>query len=461
MKWLIKNGTIASEEKTFLADLLLEDDKIIKIDTNIEDAEAKCIDAEGCYVMPGAVDIHTHMDLDVGIARAIDDFYTGTIAAACGGTTTIIDHMAFGPKGCNLMHQVKEYHKLADHNAVVDYGFHGVFQHVNDDILKEMKKVVKVEGITSFKIYMTYDYKLSDEDIVRVLKQAKEDGILITVHCENDGIVSYFRKKFVGEGKTEVRYHPLSRPNEAEAEAVNRMLYLASAIGDAPVYIVHLSTKEGLEEIRQAKKRGQKHIGVETCPQYLLLTDDLYDDSSEGLKAVMAPPLRKPADNEALWDGLKNNEIDTVATDHCPFTFKRQKQQGADDFTKCPSGAPGVEERLSLLYSEGVCKGKISMEQLVKYACTNPAKVGGVYPQKGTLSVGSDADIVIFDPKKKWTMTKKKMYGAADYTCYEGREIEGKIDLVMQRGKILVKDGEFLGERGDGKYLKRGKSSIV
>lgn len=264
MKWLIKNGTIASEEKTFLADLLLEDDKIIKIDTNIEDAEAKCIDAEGCYVMPGAVDIHTHMDLDVGIARAIDDFYTGTIAAACGGTTTIIDHMAFGPKGCNLMHQVKEYHKLADHNAVVDYGFHGVFQHVNDDILKEMKKVVKDEGITSFKIYMTYDYKLSDEDIVRVLKQAKEDGILITVHCENDGIVSYFRKKFVGEGKTEVRYHPLSRPNEAEAEAVNRMLYLASAIGDAPVYIVHLSTKEGLEEIRQAKKRGQKHIGVET-----------------------------------------------------------------------------------------------------------------------------------------------------------------------------------------------------
>lgn len=461
MKWLIKNGTIASEEKTFLADLLLEDDKIIKIDTNIEDAEAKCIDAEGCYVMPGAVDIHTHMDLDVGIARAIDDFYTGTIAAACGGTTTIIDHMAFGPKGCNLMHQVKEYHKLADHNAVVDYGFHGVFQHVNDDILKEMKKVVKDEGITSFKIYMTYDYKLSDEDIVRVLKQAKEDGILITVHCENDGIVSYFRKKFVGGGKTEVRYHPLSRPNEAEAEAVNRMLYLASAIGDAPVYIVHLSTKEGLEEIRQAKKRGQKHIGVETCPQYLLLTDDLYDDSSEGLKAVMAPPLRKPADNESLWDGLKNNEIDTVATDHCPFTFKRQKQQGADDFTKCPSGAPGVEERLSLLYSEGVCKGKISMEQLVKYACTNPAKVGGVYPQKGTLSVGSDADIVIFNPKKKWTMTKKKMYGAADYTCYEGREIEGKIDLVMQRGKILVKDGEFLGERGDGKYLKRGKSSIV
>ena len=191
------------------------------------------------------------------------------------------------------------------------------------------------------------------------------------------------------------------------------MLYLASAIGDAPVYIVHLSTKEGLEEIRQAKKRGQKHIGVETCPQYLLLTDDLYDDSSEGLKAVMAPPLRKPADNEALWDGLKNIE------------------------------------------------GKISMEQLVKYACTNPAKVGGVYPQKGTLSVGSDADIVIFNPKKKWTMTKKKMYGAADYTCYEGREIEGKIDLVMQRGKILVKDGEFLGERGDGKYLKRGKSSIV
>lgn len=461
MMKLIKNGTLVTEEEEFQADLLIEDGVIKQIDKHIENQDAEVIDAEGMYVIPGAVDIHTHMDLDVGIARTIDDFYTGTVAAACGGTTTIVDHMAFGPKDCSLWHQVKEYHRLADGNSVVDYGFHGVFQHVNADVLREMGEIAKEEGITSFKAYMTYNDMLDDKAMLQVLEQAKEDGILITVHCENDGMVNHLREKFVSEGKTEVKYHPLSRPAEAEAEAVNRLLYLAKAAGEAPVYVVHLSTEAGLREIQHAKKNGQKHIGIETCPQYLLLDDAVYEDPKEGLKATISPPLRKEADKEVLWEALENGEIDAVATDHCSFTFQKQKQAGANDFTKCPGGAPGVEERLVLMFSEGVKKGRITMSQLVRNLCTSPAKVSGLYPQKGVLQPGADADIVLINPVKEWVLTEEKMHGACDYTCYEGMQMHGAVSLVLSRGKVIAKDGEFLGQKGDGKYLKRGISSIA
>lgn len=461
MKKLIKNGTLVTEQEEFAADILIQDGVIREIGNNIECQDAEMIDAAGMYVLPGAVDIHTHMDLDVGIARTIDDFYTGTIAAACGGTTTIVDHMAFGPKDCSLWHMVNEYHKLADGNAVVDYGFHGVFQHVNPEVLREMGDIAREEGITSFKVYMTYGYKIEDADMMQILEQAKKDGILITVHCENDGMVNHFREKFVREGKTTTKYQPLSRPAESEAEAVNRMLYLAKAAGEAPLYIVHLSTEAGLREIEHARANGQKHVGVETCPQYLLLEDSRYENQTDGLKAMIAPPLRKPADNEALWEALKAGEIDAVATDHCTFTFQKQKQQGASDFTKCPSGAPGVEERLVLMYSEGVKKGRITMPQLVRNLCTNPARVSGLYPQKGVLQAGADADIVLLDPKKEWVLTTELMHGASDYTCYEGMEICGAVDTVLSRGKVIAKNGEFLGKKGDGKYLKRGISSIA
>ncbi len=464
MQYIIKNGKVVSEFGVMNTDILIEGETILSMEENIEIADSnhvKVIDAEGCYVLPGAVDIHTHMDLDVGIARVIDDFYEGTVAAACGGTTTIVDHIAFGPKDCSLWHQVREYHHLAEDKAVIDYGFHGVFQHVNDEVLSEMREIACKEGITSFKIYMTYDYKLDDKDILRVLKQAEKDGIVIMVHCENDGIVSELRSDYVKSGNTSAKYHPLSRPNDAEAEAVNRMLYLAHVCGNAPLYIVHLSTKEGLAAIRAARKRGQKRVAAETCPQYLLLDDSIYEDPQEGLKAIMAPPLRKKGDQEALWCGLAKGDIDTVATDHCPFTFASQKQQGADNFTQCPSGAPGVEERLPLLYSEGVAKRRISIEQLVHYLCTNPAKIAGIYPKKGILQPGSDADLVILDPEKCWTLTKENMHGASDYTCYEGWKMKGDIRLVMQRGNILVKDHEFLGRKGAGQYLHRSQSSLI
>lgn len=459
MRTLVRGGMVVTEAETVSGNILIEDGRILGI-TEAQDADA-VIDAAGKIVMPGAVDIHTHMDLDVGIARVIDDFYSGTIAAACGGTTTIVDHLAFGPKGCSPWHQIREYHRLADGNAAVDYGFHGVLQHVNDEALDDMAAIAREEGITSFKAYMTYDGRLEDLDLMKVLERAAREHILIAVHCENHGIVTYYRERFVREGKTQTRWHPVSRPAEAEAEAVNRLLYLARAAGEAPVYIVHLSTHSGLEEVRRARAAGQIRFGAETCPQYLLLDEKMYDDPKEGLKAVMAPPLRRQADREALWEALAGNELDTVATDHCPFTFAEQKQLGAQDFTKCPSGAPGVEERLILLYSEGVRKGRITLPQLVKYACTNPARVAGIYPKKGTIAAGSDADLVILDSDREWTMTTGRLHGNADYTCYEGMKIQGAVEQVLLRGRTIVRDGVFTGARGDGQYLHRGISSLA
>ena len=459
MTTLIRGGMIVTNERMFEGDILIRDGKIAEL-SGCAGAD-EVIDAAGKYVLPGAVDIHTHMDLDVGIARVIDDFYTGTVAAACGGTTTIVDHMAFGPKGCSPWHQVKEYHRLADGVAAVDYGFHGVLQHVDDAVLDDMAQIAADEGITSFKIYMTYDYRLDDLDLMKVLERAGKEGILIAAHCENHGMVTYFRERFVREGKTQARWHPVSRPAVAEAEAVNRLLYLAHAAGDAPVYVVHLSTRAGLEEIRRARAAGQKRFGAETCPQYLLLDEALYDDPQQGLKALMAPPLRTQADRDALWDALAGDELDTVATDHCPFTFARQKQQGAKDFTKCPSGAPGVEERLILMYSEGVAKGRITLPQLVKYACANPARVAGLYPKKGAITPGADADLVILDPDREWTMSTERLHGNADYTCYEGMLVKGAIERVLLRGETVALNGDFTGARGGGQYLRRGRSALA
>ena len=461
MKTLIRGGMIVTDAASFTGDILIENGAVLKVAERIDAPDAAVVDAAGKLVLPGAVDIHTHMDLDVGIARVIDDFYTGTVAAACGGTTTIVDHMAFGPKGCSPWRQVKAYHRLADGVAAVDYGFHGVLQHVDDSVLEDMAQIAVEEGITSFKAYMTYDGRLDDLDLMRVLERAAREGILIAAHCENHGIVTCLRERFVREGKTQARWHPVSRPAVAEAEAVNRLLCLARAAGDAPVYVVHLSTRTGLEAIRKARANGQRHFGAETCPQYLLLDEALYDDPREGLKAIMAPPLRRQADRDALWEALSGDELDTVATDHCPFTFARQKQRGAADFTQCPSGAPGVEERLALLYSEGVAKGRLTLPQLVKYACANPARVAGLYPRKGAIMEGSDADLVIFDPQRAWTLTTAALHGNADYTCYEGMKVVGRVERVLLRGRTIVREGEFVGARGDGQYLRRGKSSLA
>ncbi|MBQ6456087.1 MAG: dihydropyrimidinase [Mogibacterium sp.] len=464
MKKIIKNGKIATDSDVFVGDILIDGEKIAEVGRNIHCEDAEVIDAAGMYVLPGAVDVHTHMDLDVGFARAIDDFYDGTVAAACGGTTTIVDHMAFGPKDCSLWHQVNEYHRLADGNAVVDYGFHGVFQHLHEETLGEMKEIAEREGITSFKVYMTYDYMLHDDEIFRVLRAAKEAGVVITVHCENHGVIQQLRREFSEAGCVAAKYHPLSRPPRCEAEAVNRMIHIAAMAGDAPLYIVHLSSAEGLHEVLRARAEHRPNLGVETCTQYLVLTDEMYEDPEEGLKAIMSPPLRKDQDREELWQALKDGMVDTVATDHCPFHYKAgkaEKQYGKDDFTKCPNGAPGVQERLMLMFSEGFMKGRLTLPQVVKYSCAAPCRMFCLSPMKGSLEPGTDADIVLIDPDKITEIDRDYIKGASDYSCYEGMKLQGRIETVFLRGREIVRNGEFLGSRGDGKYLKRGKSILA
>ena len=464
MKKIIRNGMIATDSAVFTADILIDGEKIEAIGKDIVCEGAEVIDATGKYVLPGAVDVHTHMDLDVGFARAIDDFYTGTVAAACGGTTTIVDHMAFGPVGCSLWHQVNEYHRLADGNAAVDYGFHGVFQHIKDETFDEMREIKEKEGITSFKAYMTYDFRLEDDDMFRLLRAAKDAGIVITVHCENHGVIQQLRREYSENGCTDAKYHPLSRPSRCEAEAVNRMIHLAAMAGDAPLYIVHLSSAEGLHEVQKARHEHRKNLGVETCTQYLILNDSKYDDPDEGLKAIMSPPLRKDQDREELWQALADGELDTVATDHCPFHFragKAEKQYGRHDFTKCPNGAPGVQERLMLMFSEGYMKGRLTLPQIVKYCCTNPCRMFGMFPEKGCLEPGSDADIVMIDPNSITEITPEYIRGASDYSCYEGMKLDGSIEKVFLRGCEIVADGEFKGARGEGRYLRRKESILV
>ncbi|ERI94951.1 dihydropyrimidinase [Clostridiales bacterium oral taxon 876 str. F0540] len=455
MSTIIKNGTIITASDTYIADIHIDGDTIKQIGVNLPINNHEVIDATGRYVIPGGIDVHTHLNLDVGIAVAKDDFYTGTVAAACGGTTTIVDHMGFGPKGCNLKHQVDAYHGYADGKAVIDYSFHGVLQHVNEEILDEMEEIINNEGIPSFKAYLTYDYKLSDMEVLKVLIRLKELGGLTTVHPENDAAVNYLRSYYSQKGMLTPIYHALSRPQECEAEAINRMINLAAIAGNAPLYIVHLSCGLGLDYIKMASERGQK-VYAETCPQYLLLDDESYNDpNNEGLKYIMSPPLRKKQDQEKLWKGIRDGFIQVVATDHCPFDFNGHKQLGKDDFTKCPNGTPGIETRVPLLFSEGVSKGRISINKFVEIIAANPAKIFGLYPQKGTIAVGADADIVIIDPKKEVVMTNSILHENVDYTAYEGMRLKGYPVLTLVRGKVVAKDNKFVGEAGYGKFIKR------
>ena len=460
MNKLIKNGTIVTELGKFNGDILIKDGKISTIGNNINEVGAEIINASGCYVMPGGIDVHTHFDLQAGAHRAVDNYYTGSIAAACGGTTTIVDHIAFGPKECNLHHQVNEYYKLSEGKSVIDYSFHGVIQHVNDSILKEMEELFN-DGITSMKIYMTYDGKLDDSGIYDVLKKAKELGMIIAVHAENDGVINNLREKYSKEGLLTPEYHGKSRPQECEAEAINRISYIADILEGAPLYIVHLSSETGLKECLKIDERKQKNVFVETCTQYLLLTDEKYKDDIEGLKYTMSPPLRKEKDCEALWEGINNGTIDVVATDHCPFNFKTKLEFGKDSFTTCPMGFPGVEERMILMFSEGVMKNKISIEKFVEVMSTKPAKIYGLYPEKGAIMPNSDADIIIINPNKKWRMSVDNMHSSVDYCGYEGKEVNGEIQLVIQRGEVLYTNGSFVGKKGNGKFSKRHKSSLI
>lgn len=453
MSTLIKNGTIVTADDIYRGDVYIEDEIIKEIGLNICKRADVVIDAKGKYVIPGGIDIHTHLNIHVGKVTASDDFYTGTVAAACGGTTCIVDHMGFGPKDCDLMHQVKVYHKYADGKAVIDYGFHGVIQNINDNRLEELKKLLEEEGIPSSKMYLTYDFKLSDYEALRLLARQKELGGITAVHCENNDSIKYLKEYFIKQGKIQPIYHALSRPAEVEGEAINRMINLAKIAGDAPLYIVHLSTEIGLEYIKMARDRGQM-VYAETCPQYLLLTEDKLRQP-DGLKYIFSPPLRRERDTAALWSGIKDGYIQTIATDHCPFFYKGEKQLGKDNFADCPNGGPGIEERIPLIFSEGVVKGRIGINKFVDVCSTAPAKLSGLYPRKGHIAVGSDADIVLIDPDKEVTMTRDILHENVDYTMYEGFKVRGYPVLTMVRGEIIVQDNKFIGKKGYGKFIKR------
>lgn len=453
---LIRNGKIVTESGSFFGDLRITDGIITETGGLAPLPGEEVVAADGKLVMPGGVDVHTHMDLDTGSAHASDDFYTGTAAAACGGTTTIVDHIGFGPGRSSIRSRLDAYHEMAGGKAVIDYGFHGVVDHVDGDILRELGELAD-EGVTSHKFYLTYDGMISDREAFLLMERALELSVLLTVHAENDGIVSCLREKFIAEGKTAPVYHAKSRPPESEAEAVNRMILLARAAGDAPLYIVHLSCGLGLDYITQARRRGQRRLYAETCPQYLLLDESRYlEPDGGGLKYIISPPLRPRENNGLLWRGVEDGGIDTIATDHCPFFFTGEKQRGRDDFTRAPGGAPGVEARMALIFSEGVSKGRISAEDFVRLTAANPARLTGLYPRKGTLMPGSDGDVVIFDPEKKVRLTRGLLHENVDYTPYEGMELTGWPVMTIARGRVAAKDGVFLGVKGAGRFLKRG-----
>jgi len=465
---IIKNGLIATASDIFKGDIKISNGIVTEISENINCSEnngndeiEEIIDATNLIVAPGGIDVHTHLNLDVGIAVAVDDFYTGTVAAACGGTTSIVDHIAFGPKNCSLDYMVNKYHGYADGMAVIDYGFHGVIQHVDDDVLKKMETLIG-DGITSYKFYMTYDYYLNDEEISKVLKRAGELNLICTVHPENHGLVSFARNQFINSDDVKVQNHGKSRPLNCEAEAINRVLMMANTLNNAPIYIVHLSNGKGLEIINLAKEKGQKNIFTETCPQYLFLDESLYEqETMEALKYTMSPPLRDKENNDLLWKGIINNQIDVIATDHCPFNLNKEKLRGKDDFSKCPNGAPGVETRIPLLFSEGVSKKRISLNKFVDITSTTPAKIFGMYPKKGTIAVGSDADIILIDPNKKVTIKKEILHENVDYTPYENFEVSGYPVVTISRGEVIVKDGDFIGKKGRGQFIKREISKEI
>jgi len=452
---LIKHGIVVTEGFVGIADLRIEGELIREIAPSLEALPGEeVIDATGKVVLPGGVDVHTHMSLDLGHVVATDDFYTGTVAAACGGTTTIVDHMGFGSTGSSILHQVRHYQDMARDKAVIDFSVHGVTNRVDPDILVEMESLI-AEGVTSHKVYTTYGGKMPDREIFELLEQTAKLGVMICVHPENDGIVTYLREKFVREGKLSPMYHPLSRPPEAEADAIHRIALMAHLAGDAPLYIVHLTCALGLELIRGRRERGQGRLFAETCPQYLVLDDSLYQ-RPDGLKYIMSPPLRGRENQEVLWQGLISGEIQTVGTDHCPFFYGKEKQLGKDDFTKAPGGAPGVEARMTILFSEGVSDGRFDLRQFAEMTATNPAKLFGMYPKKGVLRPGSDADVVIFDPDRQDVITWDKLHENVDYTPYEGLAVKGVPVLTISRGKIVAKDGTFVGKAGDGQFVRRG-----
>ncbi len=457
MKKLLKGGLVVSGKGTKKADVLIENEKIIQVARNINAADAEIIDVSGKLLMPGFIDAHTHFDLDVCNTTTADDFESGSKAALRGGTTTVID-FACPNKGETLHEGLDLWHKKADSKTYCDYGFHMTIDDWNETIENEIDDMY-AEGISSFKMYMTYPaMMIGDEAMYKALRKLKEKGGICGVHCENSGIIDAKIEEKKDAGLMDISSHPESRPDFCEAEAVSRLLRIAQAV-DIPVVIVHLTNAATLKEVENARKRGQK-VYVETCPQYLILDDSVYYNPSfiEAAKFVCAPPIRKVSDQKALWNGLRHGDIQTISTDHCSFTLE-QKEAGRGDFTKTPGGVPGVETRGELIYSAGVTTRKISLGTMCKVLSENPAKLYGMYPRKGVIARGADADIVVYDPNADHVIRAEDMVGKAGYTPFEGYVTRGSIAQVWLRGTLAVENGQVL-VGPDGKYIFRGTNTL-
>lgn len=462
MSLVVKGGTIITAADKFVADILVEGGKVEAIATRIDVSDAQVIDASNRYVIPGGVDVHTHIDLPSMGTTSSDDFETASIAAAFGGTTTILDFAIQSPS-LPLMHAVEGAVGRARDKSVIDYGFHLMLSMVDSKTLEEMHQVVDA-GVSSFKVFMAYPgtFMLGDADILRLLYHSRDTGALVLVHAENGGVIQTLVENALGAGHTEAKWHALTRPPLTESEATARACTLAEISGSR-IYVVHLSAAQALAHVREARRRGVQVL-AESCPHHLVLSDGLYESvpGFEAAKYVMSPPLRSESDLEELWRGLANHDLQVVSSDHCPFCmtsgykgFPEQKQLGSGDFSRIPNGVPGIEDRLVLMFTHGVGEGRIGLNRWVDLVATSPAKLFGLYPEKGTIAVGSDADLVVWDPVIKGRLSASTHHMRVDYNAYEGMPTIGAADVVVSRGEVIVQDGLLHAKPGRGNYLRR------
>jgi dihydropyrimidinase len=470
MKTLIANGTVITHAGRMDADVLIDGETVVGIAASGSHGWSadRVIDATGRYLFPGGVDVHTHMELPFGGTFASDDFESGTRAAAWGGTTTIVD-FAVQTIGEPMMAGYEAWREKSDGNCAIDYGFHMIVSDVNEQTLKEMD-ILMGEGVTSFKLFMAYPGVLYSDDgqIFMAMQKAAENGGTIMMHAENGIVIDVLREQAIKRGETDPIYHAITRPPITEAEATHRAIAYAELAG-CPLYVVHMSADEAVAEVAFARDRGLNVFG-ETCPQYLYLDwDNLREPEFDGAKYVCSTPVRPREDghHEALWTALATNDLQVISTDHCPFcmndhpTLGVQKRLGEGDFTRIPNGIPGVEERMRLIYDGAVSDGRMSLERFVEVCSATPAKMFGMYPKKGTIAVGSDADIVIWDPDVETVMSVEVNHMDVDYSAYEGKTVQGKIELVMSRGRVLIENDTYHGSPGDGNFIARDTNQYL
>ena len=465
---LIKNGRIVTASDDYSADILIDDGRVKMIGLDIDaGGDTAIVDAEGLLVLPGGVDVHTHLEAQVGGAMTVDTFESGTTAAAFGGTTTLVDY-AQQPHGDSVIAGLADWRARAQ-NACVDVGAHMIITTFNDQTLVDMKSILQSEGVSSFKMFMVMPgvMMIDDAELYQIMRMTGENGGLSCVHAENGLLIDLLIKEAVAEGRNEVLNHPRVHPPATEAEAAHRAIQIAKLAG-SPLYVVHVSAQEAVRHIAEARYDGVP-IFAETCPHYLFLTEAEYDKpDEEAAKYTMIPPLRSQEHQDALWRGLAGDDLQVISTDHCPFCLtehswglKHSKALGKESFAQMPNGAPGVETRLALIYDGGVRQGRLSLNRFVELTATAPAKLFGLFPRKGTIAVGSDADIVLFDPDETWTIRAAEHHSRVDYSLFEGREVTGRIKKVFLRGTMIVDGEQWLGRAGGGEYLARGSSGAI